>query len=211
MTGRGSVTMERYLQESTTYVESVYAESTMAPEDAHDLEIDQDWIEEQEHQYTEPPARPPPSRPTDRPQDIQVQDGEQSLQNDNQVGTPSRELNPFRNASAVESEVYDPTRALNEQIRAWRTNYEALAKLYSQLRLEHLDVLGKFKSVQIKAIDSHASYDALAKLYTNLRNEHLDLLQKFKAVQLKAAAAQRAISRQESLEQQVKDLTLALE
>ncbi|MBE3044781.1 hypothetical protein IMZ48_19920, partial [Candidatus Bathyarchaeota archaeon] len=37
--------------------------------------------------------------------------------------------------------------ALQEQVNTWRQKYEALAKLYSQLRHEHLDLLQKFKSV----------------------------------------------------------------
>ncbi|KAF9394520.1 sla2 Src-like adaptor 2, partial [Podila epigama] len=36
--------------------------------------------------------------------------------------------------------------SIQEQINIWRSKYEALAKLYSQLRQEHLDLLGKFKT-----------------------------------------------------------------
>ena len=35
-------------------------------------------------------------------------------------------------------------RQLQEQVTMWQKKYEALAKLYSQLRAEHLDMLSKY-------------------------------------------------------------------
>ena len=42
-------------------------------------------------------------------------------------------------------------RSLQEQVNTGRTKYEALAKLYSQLRHEYLDLLQKFKNAKLRA------------------------------------------------------------
>lgn len=52
-------------------------------------------------------------------------------------------------------------RSLQDQITMWRNKYEALAKLYSQLRTEHLDMLGKFKQMQLKA---NSAQEAITKV-----------------------------------------------
>ena len=44
----------------------------------------------------------------------------------------------------------DQISALGEQRDVWQAKYESLAKLYSQLRHEHLELLLKFKEVQEK-------------------------------------------------------------
>jgi hypothetical protein len=38
--------------------------------------------------------------------------------------------------------------SLNQEINIWKQKYEALAKLYAQLRKEHLELLQKFKTVK---------------------------------------------------------------
>ncbi|KAG8420241.1 sla2 Src-like adaptor 2, variant 2 [Metarhizium acridum] len=58
----------------------------------------------------------------------------------------------------------DQIRALQEQVNTWRTKYESLAKLYSQLRHEHLDLLQKFKAVQLKAASAQEAIDKREKL-----------------------------------------------
>lgn len=52
-------------------------------------------------------------------------------------------------------------KSLQDQITMWRNKYEALAKLYSQLRTEHLDMLGKFKQMQLKA---NSAQEAITKV-----------------------------------------------
>ena len=42
----------------------------------------------------------------------------------------------------------DLIKQLQDQVTLWRNKYETLAKLYSQLRTEHLDMLAKFKPSQ---------------------------------------------------------------
>ncbi|KAF2757340.1 ANTH-domain-containing protein [Pseudovirgaria hyperparasitica] len=69
----------------------------------------------------------------------------------------------------------DQIRALQEQLNTWRTKYEALAKLYSQLRHEHLQLLQKFKQVQVKAASAQEAIDAREKLSRELKTKNLEL------------------------------------
>ncbi|MCJ1435702.1 sla2 Src-like adaptor 2 [Xylographa pallens] len=66
-------------------------------------------------------------------------------------------------------------RALQEQVSTWRSKYEALAKLYSQLRTEHLDLLQKFKGVQIKAASAQEAIDRREKLEREIKTKNLEL------------------------------------
>ena len=45
----------------------------------------------------------------------------------------------------------DLIRSLEEQVAMWRAKYENIAKMYAQLRKEHLELLGRFKEFQTKA------------------------------------------------------------
>lgn len=69
----------------------------------------------------------------------------------------------------------DQIRALQEQVNTWRTKYEALAKLYSQLRHEHLELLQKFKGVQLKAASAQEAIDKREKLEREIRTKNLEL------------------------------------
>ncbi|KAK0612653.1 ANTH domain-containing protein [Bombardia bombarda] len=69
----------------------------------------------------------------------------------------------------------DQIRALQEQVNTWRTKYEALAKLYSQLRHEHLDLLQKFKSVQLKAASAQEAIDRREQLEREIKTKNLEL------------------------------------
>jgi huntingtin-interacting protein 1-related protein len=66
-------------------------------------------------------------------------------------------------------------RVLQEQLNTWRSKYEALAKLYSQLRHEHLELLQKFKGVQTKAASAQEAIDQREKLQRELKQKNLDL------------------------------------
>ncbi|KAI1002397.1 Endocytosis protein [Podosphaera aphanis] len=66
-------------------------------------------------------------------------------------------------------------KALQEQVNTWRTKYEALAKLYSQLRSEHLDLLQKFKGVQLKAASAQEAIDKREKLEREIKTKNLEL------------------------------------
>ena len=69
----------------------------------------------------------------------------------------------------------DQIRALQEQVNTWRSKYEALAKLYSQLRTEHLDLLQKFKKVQLKASSAQEAIDKRDRLEREIRTKNLEL------------------------------------
>ncbi|KAF2440745.1 ANTH-domain-containing protein [Karstenula rhodostoma CBS 690.94] len=69
----------------------------------------------------------------------------------------------------------DQIKALQEQLNTWRSKYESLAKLYSQLRHEHLQLLQKFKSVQLKANSAQEAIDARDKLQRELKTKNLEL------------------------------------
>ena len=86
------------------------------------------------------------------------------------------ELQQLQNNFQMQSQSKDEQiRALQEQINTWRSKYEALAKLYSQLRHEHLELLQKFKGVQLKAASAQEAIDHREKLQRELKTKNLEL------------------------------------
>ncbi|ODQ68152.1 endocytic adaptor protein [Nadsonia fulvescens var. elongata DSM 6958] len=65
--------------------------------------------------------------------------------------------------------------SIQEQVNTWKTKYEALAKLYSQLRQEHLDLLSKFKETQRKAASAQEAIDKREKLERDIKSKNLEL------------------------------------
>ncbi|KAL9932539.1 hypothetical protein V8E36_008656 [Tilletia maclaganii] len=64
---------------------------------------------------------------------------------------------------------------LQDQVTLWRNKYEALAKLYSQLRTEHLDMLGKYKQLQIKAGSAQEAIDKMERMERDVKAKNLEL------------------------------------
>jgi chromosome segregation ATPase len=64
---------------------------------------------------------------------------------------------------------------LQEQVVLWRNKYEALAKLYSQLRTEHLDMLAKFKQATLKAGSAQEAVDRMERMERDLKAKNLEL------------------------------------
>lgn len=64
---------------------------------------------------------------------------------------------------------------LQDQVTLWRNKYEALAKLYSQLRTEHLDMLSKFKQMQLKANSAQEAVDRMERMERDLKTKNLEL------------------------------------
>ena len=64
---------------------------------------------------------------------------------------------------------------LQEQVQNWQKKYEALAKLYSQLRTEHLDMLSKFKQMQLKANSAQEAIDKMERMERDLKAKNLEL------------------------------------
>ena len=57
----------------------------------------------------------------------------------------------------------------------WKNKYEQLAKLYSQLRQEHLDLLSKFKSMQLKANSAQEAIDKKERIEREMKSKNLEL------------------------------------
>ncbi|RMZ78530.1 hypothetical protein DV737_g3841, partial [Chaetothyriales sp. CBS 132003] len=69
----------------------------------------------------------------------------------------------------------DQIAALQEQVNTWRSKYEALAKLYSQLRQEHLDLLQTTKSLKLKAASAQEAIDRRERLEREMKTKNLEL------------------------------------
>ncbi|RMD44178.1 hypothetical protein DV735_g1009, partial [Chaetothyriales sp. CBS 134920] len=69
----------------------------------------------------------------------------------------------------------DQIAALQEQVNTWRSKYEALAKLYSQLRQEHLDLLQTTKSLKLKAASAQEAIDRRERLEREIKTKNLEL------------------------------------
>jgi hypothetical protein len=69
----------------------------------------------------------------------------------------------------------DQVRALQEQVNTWRSKYESLAKLYAQLRQEHLDLLQTTKSLKLKAASAQEAIDRRDKLEREMKTKNLEL------------------------------------
>ena len=97
-------------------------------------------------------------------------------QYDRRMKDLENQLNQLNNNFAQQtSSKDDQIRALQEQVNTWRTKYEALAKLYSQLRHEHLELLQKFKSVQLKAASAQEAIEKREKLEREIKTKNLEL------------------------------------
>lgn len=69
----------------------------------------------------------------------------------------------------------DLIKQLQDQVTLWRNKYEALAKLYSQLRTEHLDMLTKFKNMQLKANSAQEAVERMERMERDLKAKNLEL------------------------------------
>jgi huntingtin-interacting protein 1-related protein len=64
---------------------------------------------------------------------------------------------------------------ITDQVTMWKNKYEQLAKLYSQLRQEHLDLLSKFKSMQLKANSAQEAIDRKERIEREMKSKNLEL------------------------------------
>lgn len=69
----------------------------------------------------------------------------------------------------------DQIQALQDQVNTWRSKYEALAKLYSQLRQEHLDLLQTTKSLKLKAASAQEAIEKRERLEREMKTKNLEL------------------------------------
>lgn len=64
---------------------------------------------------------------------------------------------------------------LQRQVEEWKAKYQALAKLYSQLRTEHLDLLNKSKGMQLKANSAQEAVDRMERMEKDVKAKNLEL------------------------------------
>ncbi|KAG0644526.1 cytoskeleton assembly control protein Sla2 [Tuber brumale] len=69
----------------------------------------------------------------------------------------------------------DLIKSLQDQVAMWKSKYEALAKLYSQLRHEHLELLGRYKQMQLKANSAQEAIERREKLEREMKSKNLEL------------------------------------
>lgn len=79
------------------------------------------------------------------------------------------------NVGAQMSAKDDLIMQLQKQIEIWKNKYEALAKLYSQLRGEHLDLLNKSKGFQLKANSAQEAIDKMERMERDVKAKNLEL------------------------------------
>ncbi|BFZ58646.1 sla2 Src-like adaptor 2 [Savitreella phatthalungensis] len=97
-------------------------------------------------------------------------------QYDQRVKMLEQELQQLHNSLGAQSQSKDDLiRSLQDQLTAWKQKYEALAKLYTQLRQEHMDLLAKYKTAQLKASSAQEAIDRKEKMERDLKNKNLDL------------------------------------
>lgn len=65
--------------------------------------------------------------------------------------------------------------ALQDQLDVWERKYDSLAKLYSQLRQEHLSLLPRFKKLQLKVNSAQESIQKKEQLEQRLKQKDLQL------------------------------------
>lgn len=69
----------------------------------------------------------------------------------------------------------DQIQTLQDQGNTWRSKYEALAKLYSQLRQEHLDLLQTTKTLKLKAASAQEAIERRERLEREMKTKNLEL------------------------------------
>lgn len=104
---------------------------------------------------------------------------------------------------------------LHEQINLWKNKYESLAKLYSQLRQEHLNLLNKFKKLQQKAASAQEAIDKREKLEKDLKSKNVELAGLIRERDRARLDLEKTKGGKDSeidkLELQIRDLTLKLD
>lgn len=106
----------------------------------------------------------------------------------------------------------DQIRALQEQVNTWRSKYEGLAKLYTQLRTEHLDLLQKFKGISLKASSAQEAIDKREKLERELKTKNLELADMIRERDRALHEKDRSVgTNKEEVEKLKRELRMALE
>lgn len=105
-------------------------------------------------------------------------DNDQQLlqQYDARVKSLETELTQLNdNATQQVASKDEQLRVCEEQINNWSKKYESLAKLYSKLRQEHLDLLARFKKIQQKISSAQESIQKREKFEKDLKAKNIEL------------------------------------
>lgn len=98
------------------------------------------------------------------------------LQYDGRVKSLETELININDTASQQIAAKDAqVKTLVDQVDNWGKKYEALAKLYSQLRLEHLNLLAKFKKIQQKINSAQESIMKKEKFEKDLKAKNIEL------------------------------------
>ncbi|CAG8508941.1 12046_t:CDS:10 [Ambispora gerdemannii] len=132
-------------------------------------------------------------------------------QYDRRVKALENEMNQLNiNAQQQLASKDDMIKNLQDQILMWKNKYEALAKLYSQLRQEHLELLNKFKAAQLKANSAQEAIDKMERMERDIRAKNLELADMIRERDRARHELDRLKSSQrEDLERVKRDLSLA--
>ncbi|CDR41153.1 CYFA0S06e02740g1_1 [Cyberlindnera fabianii] len=105
--------------------------------------------------------------------------------------------------------------SLQEQLTLWKNKYDSLAKLYSQLRQEHLNLLNKFKKLQQKAASAQEAIERREKLEKDLKSKNVELAGLIRERDRARLDLEKIKGGKDSeidkLELQIRDLTLKLD
>ncbi|OCT48559.1 Endocytosis protein end4 [Cladophialophora carrionii] len=97
-------------------------------------------------------------------------------QYDHRMKALEEQLQQLNNNYQLQSQSKDDQiTSLQEQVNTWRSKYEALAKLYSQLRQEHLDLLQTTKSLKLKAASAQEAIERRERLEREMKTKNLEL------------------------------------
>ncbi|KAI8980843.1 ANTH domain-containing protein [Pilobolus umbonatus] len=97
-------------------------------------------------------------------------------QYDRRVKALEQELSSVNQNSQLRDQSKDELiRSLQNEIQMWKNKYEALAKLYSQLRKEHIDLLNKYKALQVKANSAQEATEKLERIQADMRAKNVEL------------------------------------
>ncbi|ORZ41615.1 ANTH domain-domain-containing protein [Catenaria anguillulae PL171] len=96
----------------------------------------------------------------------------------------------------------EAVKKMQDELAQWKAKYEALAKLYAQLRQEHLELLTKYKALAAQNQQGTVTADQIAKLQAQLNAKNLQLAE--------LIAARDAFKTQAEMAKQVDDELEAL-
>ncbi len=173
---------ERRQDEEKRRQEAQYAEQQRAQQERERLAQEQLLRDQMSHQYSQQYNQQQMGEVSQLQQEMLGMRGQyerdQMLleQYDRRVKSLESELGLIgANVGAQMSAKDELIAQLQRQIEIWKNKYEALAKLYAQLRGEHLDLLNKSKGFQLKAGSAQEAIDKMERMERDVKAKNLEL------------------------------------